>query len=154
MMLINISVIKRSLLINLISYAFILLFLYTAFNKLFLFEPYIRELRQSPSLSMLAIPLSVIVPGAEIIISVLLFFERTRKWGMYGALSLMTLFTIYVGCVLVFTQERPCQCGGMIRELSWGQHMIFNLFFVTLGVIGVLLMRSENAEKRSMNLAA
>ncbi|WP_371417043.1 MauE/DoxX family redox-associated membrane protein [Chitinophaga sp. XS-30] len=147
---------KKNILIEVISYAFILLFLYTALNKVFLYDTYILDLQASPALAPLSISLAIVIPFSEIVVSILLFFERTRKIGMYASFILMSVFTIYVGYVLSFTDERPCQCGGIIRELSWPAHMIFNICFLLLSAIGIWLIRKKdnrNSTKLSYSTA-
>lgn len=134
---------KRSTYIEIISYAFIILFLYTAFSKLFIYSTYLRDLQRSPFISDFAKPLSVLLPLAELVISVLLFLPKKRLLGLYGSLTLMIAFTIYVSG-LVFTQDRlPCSCGGLIRELTWKQHFFFNLFFTALAIIGIWLSKTK-----------
>jgi putative oxidoreductase len=38
----------------------------------------------------------------------------------------------------------PCSCGGVIRKLTWPQHLVLNLFYVALSVLGLILQRSQN----------
>jgi len=78
------------------------------------------------------------------VIALALMFERTRLPGLIASFILMTLFTIYTGSVLLhFFAYVPCSCGGVIRKLSWPQHMVFNLFFVALSVLGIVLQRRK-----------
>jgi len=85
------------------------------------------------------------IPSLELAIALALMFERTRMMGMIASLLLMTLFTIYTGSVLLhFFAYVPCSCGGVIRKLSWPQHMVFNLFFVTISAMGIILQRKKS----------
>jgi hypothetical protein len=57
---------------------------------------------------------------------------------------LMSLFTIYTILVLShFYDYVPCSCGGVIRRLTWPQHLFFNLFFVALSTLGIILQRRK-----------
>lgn len=41
--------------------------------------------------------------------------------------------------MMSFSKRLPCSCGGVIALLSWKQHIAFNLFFLSLAVIGIYL---------------
>nr|WP_143097972.1 MauE/DoxX family redox-associated membrane protein [Chitinophaga sp. CF118] len=69
----------------------------------------------------------------------LLIPNKTRKYGLLGSLVLMLVFTVYVAYVLLFTTKRPCTCGGIIRQLSWPDHLIFNISFLLLAITGIIL---------------
>lgn len=132
---------KRHIWIEIISYAFILLFMYTAIAKLITYDTSLNDLKRSPFISDFALPLSILLPISEIAISVLIFIPKYRKYGLIGATVLMALFTGYVSA-MVFTQETlPCSCGGLIKYLTWKQHFFFNIFFTLLGVVGIILLR-------------
>lgn len=142
---------KRTIIIEIIAYAFILLFMYTALSKLFIYNTYVSDLERSPLIGGFARPLSILLPVIEIVISVLLFIpaEGARTRGLQGALGLMLLFTIYVS-ILVFTRSSlPCSCGGLIRELTWKQHFFFNIFFTGLAAFGLLLHNKHNAGSKA-----
>ncbi|MBX2948034.1 MAG: hypothetical protein KF704_02050 [Crocinitomicaceae bacterium] len=132
---------KRHIWIEIISYAFILLFMYTAIAKLITYDTSLNDLKRSPFISDFALPLSILLPVSEIAISVLIFIPKYRKYGLIGATVLMALFTGYVSA-MVFTQETlPCSCGGLIKYLTWKQHFFFNIFFTLLGVVGIIMLR-------------
>lgn len=136
---------NKNIWVNIIAYAFIILFLYTAFSKVMVYERSLSDLQRSPFIDALAVPLSILLPLLEIGIAVLLFVPKYRYWGMIGSAGLMLLFTIYVS-VMVFTlKSLPCSCGGLIRELTWKQHFFFNIFFTLLAFIGVWLSKRGEA---------
>jgi hypothetical protein len=54
----------------------------------------------------------------------------------------MCIFTVYIGCMLLFAPDLPCSCGGIIRQLSWKQHLLLNLFLLVLAGIAVRVHRS------------
>lgn len=84
------------------------------------------------------------VPLIEVLIAVGLMFERTRTKALYASLILMSSFTIYTLTVLMhFFSYVPCSCGGVIKNLSWTQHLIFNLFFVVISLIAILLRKER-----------
>ncbi|SHN45514.1 MauE/DoxX family redox-associated membrane protein [Chitinophaga sp. CF418] len=131
------------------SYALFFLFVYAAMNKLISFNYYLYDLKRSPLLQPYATPIAFVVPIVEILVAVLLLPDKTRQYGLFGSLVLMALFTLYVIYVLGFTKERPCTCGGIIRELTWPQHLLFNIGFLALSALGLHLKRKTvtNASK-------
>ncbi|CAL1519154.1 MauE/DoxX family redox-associated membrane protein [Chitinophaga sp. MM2321] len=137
--------INRRRIIEFIIYAFFFLFIYTSATKLLDFDLFLRDLNRSPELAPFKGILSVIIPGAELIIAGLILFKNTRQIGFIGAIAIMALFTIYVAYVLTLPDiDRPCSCGGIIRSLTWQQHIIFNLVFLLLAIVGYLLNRKPS----------
>ncbi|WP_343670527.1 MauE/DoxX family redox-associated membrane protein [Chitinophaga sp.] len=137
---------KSSTILAGIKYAFFFLFLYTAFNKLMAYDYYLYDLKRSPVLGNYATILAVLVPAAELLVAGLLLPEKTTKGGLLGSLTLMVLFTFYVGYVVFFAATRPCTCGGIIRNLTWPQHLVFNLVFLMLSIAGLYLQgKSETS---------
>ncbi|MGX5816763.1 MauE/DoxX family redox-associated membrane protein [Chitinophaga lutea] len=132
---------KRETALNLIAYAFILLFVYTALSKWFTYDIYLYDLQRSPELGFAAGAISILIPGAELTAAALLLFSRTRRSGFWLSLLLMTAFTLYVAYVILFASKWPCTCGGIIRDLSWPQHLAFNIVFTLLAVLGLRLSR-------------
>lgn len=129
---------------NIISAVFILLFVYTALNKLIEINNFQNVLAKSPLLHRHAIKLSWIIPVAELIISILLFVPSTKSYGLYAAALLMFIFTGYIAYMLKFASELPCSCGGILSSLSWKQHLIFNILFCLLALIGIKTSRKTH----------
>ena len=133
---------KRQVVLESISALLIMLFLYASISKFLDFQRFIGEMNNQPLPNSWTPFLVLTVPSFEIAISLALIFERTRMVGLIASLVLMTLFTIYAAVILLhFFDYVPCSCGGVIRKLSWPQHLVFNLFFVALSVIGIILQR-------------
>jgi hypothetical protein len=118
---------------------YILLFVYAAFNKVLDFQNFQIQLAQSPLISAYAESVSYVVPATEILIALLLCFERVRKLGMYSGFSLMVMFTAYIIIMVNYSPFVPCSCGGILEKMSWNQHLIFNIVFVLLGLFGILI---------------
>ncbi len=136
---------KRQVTLEAIAALLILLFLYAGVSKFLEFDRFIGEMNNQPFPNSWTPFLVWTVPSFEIAIALALMFERTRMMGLIASLILMSLFTIYTGSVLLhFFAYVPCSCGGVIRKLSWPQHMVFNLFFVALSVIGIILQRKHS----------
>ena len=136
---------KRQVLLECVSALLILLFLYASVSKFLDFKTFIKEMNNQPLPNSWTPFLVYFIPYSEILLSVALIFERTRLLGFYGSLVLMGLFTIYATLILVHVFSYvPCSCGGVIKRLTWRQHLILNLFFVTLSVVGVIAQRRKS----------
>ena len=133
--------------IEVISFLFILLFTYAAITKLMELEKFRILIGQSPLLTDIARPVAVIVPFTEILISFLLAIPKLRFIGLLMALNLMVMFTTYVFIIMNFSEHIPCSCGGVLQSLGWQGHLILNLVFVVLGIIGVLVYSNGAAKK-------
>jgi uncharacterized membrane protein YphA (DoxX/SURF4 family) len=124
---------------TIICFLFQILFLYAAFSKLLDYENSRLQLGQSPLLNSWAGLLVWLVPLAEIILSIMLAIKATRLVGMYGAFTLMVVFTAYIVAILHFSDYIPCTCGGVLAALSWQQHLVFNIAFIVLAATGILI---------------
>jgi len=123
----------------------VLLFLYTAVYKLAGYKAYVGSMHAQP-LPEWSIPTLIwVIPGAEILASILLFFPWGRFWGFFLSAILLASFTGYVALVLSKAfGEVPCNCGGAIQTLNWTQHLILNIVFLTLAVAGLVLSRGKH----------
>ena len=135
---------KRQVLQECISALLILLFVYASLSKFIDWKTFYGEMHNQPLPKSWTPFLVWIIPCTEIGISVSLVFERTRLLGFYASLVVMGLFTIYTGVILLhFFPYIPCSCGGVIKRLTWRQHLVLNLFFVALSVVGIVIQRRK-----------
>jgi len=143
---------KKNVLVELIGSLLILLFVYTAFSKLLDFQQFKIQLRLSPLVKNNAGFTSIALPLTELIVALLLFIPRTRLVGLYGSLVLMTGFTLYVAYILTLADWIPCSCGGVIKQLGWRDHLVFNIFFTLLSLAGVILEARRRKQKKDPEL--
>jgi uncharacterized membrane protein YphA (DoxX/SURF4 family) len=130
---------KRAVIIEIISFLFILLFVYAALMKLKDVEQFVAQLGQSPLLMPFADPVSWAIPSLELVVAALLIFRKTRLVGLVASFTLMVMFTAYIVVILSFASHVPCSCGGILEKMGWTEHLIFNIAFVLLAVWGVYL---------------
>lgn len=124
--------------ITIISTLFILLWSYAAFSKLAVLEISRSEMLNQVFPIWVAEILYWLVPTIELGICLLLIFSRTRVAGLYASLILMSSFSIYIALSMTGIFGRiPCNCGGILSNMSYGTHLIFNLLFVILAAIGI-----------------
>jgi hypothetical protein len=134
---------KKAILIpDIICGLLILLFAYTAFSKVIEFAKFRNVLKEAPLIGNYAMFLAALILAAELVIVLLLILPQTKKTGLTAATGLLTVFTVYL-VFMVFTDPHlPCSCGGVIQQLNWKQHIVFNVFFIILGIIGIYFQRS------------
>lgn len=130
---------RKEFIVEIISCLFIMLFVYAAVSKLIDYTKFRVEIGKSPLLTSFAPWAAIGVPLVEIVVAVMLAFKQWRLVAMYAAFTLMTLFTSYIIAILQFSEFIPCTCGGVLQNMNWNQHLIFNLFFILLASAGVLL---------------
>ncbi len=138
---------RRQLIIEIISSLLILLFVYAALSKLLDFNSFKYVLNRSPLIGGKAAVVALALPIIEGLVSVLLFFPRTRLWGLYGSSALMTIFALYLAYMISFTPNLPCSCGGVLKQMTWTQHLIFNVFFTLLAFTSIWLQRKQTFTK-------
>jgi hypothetical protein len=132
---------RKNTVIEISSSLFILLFVYTALSKLTDYNFFVAQLNTHPGINKYADTIAWSIPGAELLISVMLLIPRTRVIGLYGSLGLMAVFTVYLLYMLQFGEHLPCSCGGVIKYMTWKQHVAFNSFFIVVAILGLWLSK-------------
>ena len=129
--------------VEIICFLFIFLFVYAALSKLLDFQNFLAQLGQSPLLGRIVWWVAWIIPLTEILISIMLMLSRWRRLGLYASFCLMVMFTCYIIAITRFSTHIPCTCGGVLQNMRWNQHLVFNLGFVLLSLMGILLYDNQ-----------
>ncbi len=130
--------------VEVISILFIILFVYAAASKWMAFDKFQAQLSQSPIIGPFTRWIVWIVPLAELFLSILLIVPKWQVMGLYGSFSLMTAFSTYIIAITQFSEYIPCSCGGILEHMSWNIHLLFNLCFVILASIAILIRPAQN----------
>lgn len=133
----------KNFIIETICLLYVVLFVYAATSKLIDFENFKVQLGQSPLLTAFADYVAIIVPATEFLITAMLVIPRWRFYGLLAAFSLMVMFTTYIIIILNFSDFIPCSCGGILEKLGWKEHLVFNIGFILLALIALLLHRKK-----------
>jgi hypothetical protein len=120
-----------------ISLLLILLYAYTASSKVLEQKQFVMVLEDVPLIGRGAAMTAILLPLAELLVVLLLIFERTRLIGLYASLALLVLFTVYLGYMILFVPHLPCSCGGVISNLGWREHVVFNVVLISLNGLGI-----------------
>ena len=139
---------KKSAIINIICSLLILLFAYAALSKLFNHEIFQGQLTKFPVLNIYPVFFSWFIPATELLVALFLFIPKLNTYGLYTALLLLVLFTMFLILMVSFDKNLPCSCWGVISKLGWKQHILFNLFFIALSATGITLRQRMNHQQK------
>ena len=142
--MLKINLKTRNLIVTIISYLFVLLFVYAAVSKMIEFEVFHSQLSQSPLLTNYSSLLVFIIPCIEILIAIILLLPKLQYLALYASGILMLLFSLYIVAILNFSPSIPCSCGGILENLGWEQHLYVNLVFVVLAFTASFLHQKRN----------
>jgi hypothetical protein len=92
-----------------------------------------------------------VIPVVELLVVVLLTVPKWCLAGLYAAFSLMTMFTAYIVAILRFSDYVPCSCGGVLQNMTWTHHLVFNIAFVLLALAGIILHEPEQHKKTPLS---
>ncbi len=121
-----------------LRYLFIFLFVYAAISKLVVYSDFQVQVAQSPLLTAHAFYIPAFIITIELICAILLSIPRAVIYGLHCALALMTTFTMYIWLILNYSPYIPCSCGGILEEMTWEQHLYFNIAITILAMIGIV----------------
>lgn len=129
----------RKIILEVIVVLLIILWVYTGMSKLFEFELFKFQLGKSPYIESMAGIVACALPVCELIVALMLVLKPLRLIGLYASFFMMLLFTGYIYAMLNFSHYTPCSCGGVLNDLSWEAHLVFNIVFTVLALAAILL---------------
>ena len=139
---------KRNSIISIVCGLLIILWTYAALSKLVEFERFTAQLELQPLPSWSIPILRWVLPIGELLIAILLSGIHKRYLGLIASTVLMALFSVYVLLALTGSfGDIPCSCAGIISKLHWKGHMVFNLFFLAISVLGTYLKKQDSSPK-------
>src|SRR5258708_16928505 len=116
---------KRKKIISGISYLFLLLFLYSALDKLLNWSDFEEQFRQSPILKPIAQWLIPVVPAIEILVAIALIIPPIRLMALYSSFCMMLLFAAYLIALSTYDFYIPCNCGSLLDRIPKSIHICF-----------------------------
>ena len=141
----------HSKLVTLFSLLLTLLFVYTAVSKLIELDTFQWRMERMPYIAPYASFLSWAVPFLELIIAGLLWLPRYQITALYASFIILGSFTLYILFVLKFSDSIPCSCGGAISALGWTDHILLNISFMVLALLGILWSKKKYNIKTPQN---
>lgn len=142
---------RRKWIMEAILLLLFILYVYTAGSKLINYNATVFQMNAQPFDNKYTPFLVLGIPIAEFIVAGMLIFKRTLLKGLWASLFLLTLFTGYIILVkLNYYGTIPCSCGGVLKDLTWTKHLFFNLFFMGINIVGILLEK-RGLQSRQFN---
>lgn len=129
----------KNLFTEIMAGLFVLVFLYTAIMKFRDITAFTNAMEHSPLIQAYSTTLGWLIPALELLISLALIIPKTRIYGLIGGTVLMGLFTLYVGFILAGKGNLPCTCGGVIEQMGWEEHFVFNTSLMLGGIISLFI---------------
>jgi hypothetical protein len=118
----------------------IFIFIYSSLQKIIDFENFTSIISKSPLIPTgISKQIGFIVIVIEILIVFLFFIKRFRLAAFLLSFFLLILFEGYIILMVLYSPYLPCSCGGFIEQLSWTQHIFFNLALMVLSIAGYLI---------------
>ena len=114
------------------AFLLILLFVYTASDKLLHLTRFEHTLKSMDFFGGNVAAAALVIPLGELLLALLLLVPGARSWGFGGSAVLLAGFTLFVAYMLARGSKLPCSCGGVVSALSWKGHLYFNLAFTAL----------------------
>ncbi|MBS9525968.1 hypothetical protein KI659_18250 [Litoribacter alkaliphilus] len=129
------------------SVLLILLWGYTGIAKLTDFASF-RSAMQNQEIPLdWARILAYVIPPVELALAGMLIMPKLRFWGLAGSMVLMTIFSTYVGLVYIGSfPVVPCGCAGIFQDIGWGAHVLINISFVLLALLGLWALNQKEMQ--------
>lgn len=127
------------ILIRLIAVSLAVLFFYAAVGKLDNYSVFHLQLQKFPFSITLIQQQPWLVPVTELLIAGLLLLPQFRVKGLFSSLFLLSVYTIYLTCMLDNKYDLPCNCGEVLGSFSLRSHIIFNFVCVFVTGAGIVL---------------
>jgi Methylamine utilisation protein MauE len=143
---------RKKIIVEILSTLFIFLFVYAGVSKLIEADKFKWALANSPLITNYAGLISRVLPVVELITAILLFIPRTRASGLFGSLFLMIIFTLYLAYMISFSSNLPCSCGGVLQQMSWKQHLGFNIIFTFLAAVAIRLEKGYRKNRGDVTI--
>jgi hypothetical protein len=95
--------------------------------------------------------ISVFIPFIELVIAGLFLFPKYILHALYSSFMLLLVFTVYITSVVKFSDSIPCSCGGVLSSLGWTDHILFNVGFMTLAILGIVFHKKLTIKAMGKN---
>ncbi|ASZ13891.1 hypothetical protein KTO58_04685 [Chitinophaga pendula] len=128
----------KNRLVVLATYLIAFLFIMVGVSKLMDYPNYAESMGKAPIVARFSSWFTPLLPLVEIVVAGLLMTPKLRHWGFIISLVMMIVFTGYNIYLVIFATSLPCTCGGIFTGMSWRNHLIVNLIFTGLALMGTI----------------
>lgn len=128
----------------------VFLWFYTGLDKVLNYPAYSKAMHYQILPRELLWFLVPLLPVLEIALGCLLMIPKLKRFGFLCSTVLMMAFTIYAGLVYFgYFPLRPCACAGLFSKLTWGSHLLINIFLTLVALFGLIIYRIRRKEERT-----
>jgi len=114
-----------------------MLFVFSGFEKIITHSQFERGLEKVNVIGSYAKIIGWAVPVLELLVALLIIVNKTSRFGLKLFVMLMLIFTVYIGIMLLLADRLPCHCNILIQQLSWSEHIIFNVAFIAIAFFAI-----------------
>lgn len=133
---------RRQAAISVISAFLILLWVYAAVSKMIDFNFFVYSLHESHHVEK-GSTVAVVIIIIELFVAACLFWPKLNYAGLCMSAILLIGFTGYIIYMMINMPRLPCNCGGIIKTLSWRGHILLNVVFLLFAVTGIILIKAK-----------
>ncbi|PAM92098.1 hypothetical protein B4N84_25125 [Flavobacterium sp. IR1] len=119
-----------------VAFLMAFVFFYASTTKFFELKKFYYQLGKSP---LIPYGYNEYVGNGVLLIElfvVYLVYKNNIKYSLLISFSLMIFFSFYIGYLMYFSYYIPCSCGGILGDLSWRDHLIFNVLLTIFSALG------------------
>ncbi|MDL2144890.1 hypothetical protein QQY79_20370 [Flavobacterium tructae] len=122
-----------------VAYMMAVLFFYAAISKMVELDIFFKQLAKSP---LMPFNMEEKAGTAVLIVEFLVVYfvyKKEFKKTLILSFVLMMFFSLYIGYLMYFSYYIPCSCGGILGNMSWNVHLIFNSVLTVIVAIAYLV---------------
>ncbi len=138
----------RRIALETIVFLCVLLFAYTALSKLIAMGKFLGQIRSAPIIGPYSNVVIWAVPVAELMVAAMVTWPRLRLAGLTAFITMMSIFTIYIIYIIGYAPHIPCSCGGVLEAMGWGDHLIFNILFIGIGMAALVMVMQRTQRSK------
>ena len=121
------------------------MFAYAGIFKIVDITLFESQMKESPLIPQLLIPtLAISLPIFELLLAILLMYDKYNSMSLTLSFITMLFFSLYLIMLVSLYENVPCTCGGILGKLGYTEHIIFNLFFLTISGVTFYLHDSKS----------
>ncbi|MEO8583413.1 MAG: MauE/DoxX family redox-associated membrane protein [Flavitalea sp.] len=137
--------ITKSFIASLSGSLLVLMYTYAAISKLLMYNAFRFEFLGHVLIRNYTGIIAWTFPVSELPIVCLIIMSGTHQISLRSDIGLLIFFTLYIIWMFRFYSSAPCSCGGVLSEMSWKPRLLFNLFFIGIGLTPLMYSREPNA---------
>lgn len=130
-----------------VSLFFIILFSYAAVIKIAGFATFRAQLGQSPGMERYGDAAAYVTTALLMATAALLCYARSRVWGLWLSLAMVTVSATYIGALLLYAKKLPCTCIGLFENMTWTENLLLNAGLMITALAGILLLHEKKDSK-------